>query len=103
VKSELKNKVESVNGNSGGRSEGEPRFGTVFKGPVFPTEGRDRQPFSLVLGATIEGKPLLSIMISDNLVKEKGLHAGQIVREAAKEMNGGGGGQPFYAHRGIGP
>jgi alanyl-tRNA synthetase len=39
-------------------------------------------------------------MISDNLVEEKGLHAGKIIREAAKEMKGGGGGQPFYATAG---
>jgi len=52
------------------------------------------------LGAEIDGKPSLSIMIADNLVKEKGLNAGQIVREAAKEMKGGGGGQPFYATAG---
>jgi alanyl-tRNA synthetase len=54
----------------------------------------------LVLGAGVSGKANLSIMISDNLVKEKGLHAGNIIREAAKEMKGGGGGQPFFASAG---
>jgi alanyl-tRNA synthetase len=54
----------------------------------------------LVLGAKVGAKANLSIMISDNLVKEKGLHAGNIVREAAKEMKGGGGGQPFFASAG---
>lgn len=54
----------------------------------------------LVLGADFEGKPNLSVMISDNLVKERGLNAGAIVREAAKAMQGGGGGQPFYATAG---
>ena len=54
----------------------------------------------LVLGAGVDGKANLSIMISDNLVKEKGLHAGNIIREAAKEMKGGGGGQPFFASAG---
>lgn len=39
-------------------------------------------------------------MISDNLVKEHGLNAGQMVREAAKLMQGGGGGQPHYAQAG---
>jgi alanyl-tRNA synthetase len=54
----------------------------------------------LVLGAAIEGKPNLTVMISENLVKDKGLNAGNIVRELAKEIQGGGGGQPFYATAG---
>ncbi|GIV34550.1 MAG: alanine--tRNA ligase [Chitinophagales bacterium] len=54
----------------------------------------------LVLGARVNGKPLLTIMIDDQLVKEKNLHAGTIVRELAKEIHGGGGGQPFYATAG---
>ena len=53
-----------------------------------------------VLGTAIDGKPLLSVMISENLVKEKNLHAGNIVKELAKEIQGGGGGQPFYATAG---
>jgi len=53
-----------------------------------------------VLGADVKGKPQLSIIITDNLVKEKGLNASEIVREAAKYMQGGGGGQPFFATAG---
>ena len=54
----------------------------------------------LVLGAEVNGKPSLTIVISEELSKTKGLHAGNIVREAAKEMRGGGGGQPFFATAG---
>jgi alanyl-tRNA synthetase len=54
----------------------------------------------LVLAANIDDKPLLTVMISENLVKEKGLNAGSIIRELAKEIQGGGGGQPFYATAG---
>lgn len=54
----------------------------------------------LVVGGVTNGKPHLTVMISDSLVKEVGLHAGQIVKEAAQEIKGGGGGQPFFATAG---
>ena len=53
-----------------------------------------------IAGVSNNGKANLSIMLSDNLVKEKALNAGQIVREAAKEIQGGGGGQAFFATAG---
>jgi alanyl-tRNA synthetase len=54
----------------------------------------------LVLAADIDGKPSLTVMIAENLVKERGLNAGNIIRELAKEVQGGGGGQPFFATAG---
>ncbi len=53
-----------------------------------------------VLGSTGGGKPLLTVMLSDDMVKDHGLNAGQMVREAAKLIQGGGGGQPHFASAG---
>lgn len=52
-----------------------------------------------VSAAEWEGKPSLTVAFSDSIVA-KGLNATQIVREAAKEIQGGGGGQPFFAQAG---
>ena len=54
---------------------------------------------AIVLGSREGGKPMLAVAVGDALVA-KGVKAGDIVRTAAKEMQGGGGGQPFYATAG---
>ncbi len=54
----------------------------------------------IVFGATVNGKPQLTVTISETLTKEKDLHAGNMVRELAKEIKGGGGGQAFFATAG---
>ena len=54
---------------------------------------------AIVLGSREGGKPQLAVAVGDNLVKA-GVKAGDVVRTAAKEMQGGGGGQPFYATAG---
>ena len=53
-----------------------------------------------IIGAEVKGKPSISVILDDNLVKEKSLNAGAIIKDLAKEINGGGGGQPFYAQAG---
>jgi len=53
-----------------------------------------------VVGTVFDNKPMLNVMLSDDMVKDHGLNAGQLVREAAKLMQGGGGGQPHYASAG---
>lgn len=61
---------------------------------------RQKMPnLALVLGSVSEGKPTLAVMLGDETVA-RGLNASAIVREAAKEISGGGGGQPFFATAG---
>ena len=53
-----------------------------------------------VIGTISNNKPLLSVMLSEDMVKDHELNAGKIIREAAKIIQGGGGGQPHYAQAG---
>ncbi len=62
--------------------------------------GRDSKNLFFVAGANIGGKPNLTLYISKELVASHDLNAGQIIREIAKEIKGGGGGQPFFATAG---
>ena len=54
----------------------------------------------MVLGSVSDNKPMLAVMIGDDIVA-KGVDAGAVVREAAKLINGGGGGQKFFATAGV--
>ena len=67
---------------------------------VFQLRAAVDAPFLCVIGSKFQEKPMLSIMMSDDLVKDHGLNAGQMIREAAKLIQGGGGGQPHYAQAG---
>ena len=99
VKSNLKSKVLLENGVNIIADKIEVENAGMVKDLAFQLKGEVENLF-LVLGAEINGKPNITIMISENIVAEKGLNAGQIVREAGKEIKGGGGGQPFYATAG---
>ena len=53
-----------------------------------------------VIGSVYQEKPMLTVMMSDDMVSTHQLNAGQMVREAAKLIQGGGGGQPHFAQAG---
>ena len=60
---------------------------------------RKEENLAMVLGTKHGEKALLTVMLTDDLVA-KGMNAGAMIREIAKEINGGGGGQPFFATAG---
>lgn len=99
VKAELKLKVEAVNGLNFIAQRVSIGSAEAIKNLAFALRGEIDNLF-LVLTAEIGGKPNITVMISDNLVKDKGFDAGKIIRELAKLVKGGGGGQPFYATAG---
>ena len=71
----------------------------IVKNIAFQLKGEITENLFVVIGSQFEDKPLLTIVMSDDMVK-KGLNAGKIVREAAKLIKGGGGGQPHFAQAG---
>ena len=77
------------------------RIPDLVKGVAFAIRAASPEN-TVFLAATVDvgGKPLLTMMITEDLVKNNGLNASQLVREAAKNIKGGGGGQPGFAQAG---
>ena len=99
IKKELLPLIESVNGINFLAKQLKVDNSAILKDIAFQLKGEVSNLF-LVLAAEIDGKANIHVMISDNLLKEKGLNAGSIIRDLAKAVNGSGGGQPFYATAG---
>ena len=70
------------------------------KDVVFKVREQVGEGLLCVLGSVYNEKPMLSVMLSDDMVNVHSLNAGKMIREAAKLMKGGGGGQPHYAQAG---
>lgn len=98
VKGDLKNKIETINGiNFLGTIV--PLDGGSIKDILFQLKG-EVDHFVGVIGGNEGDKCTLSIIASDSIIAEKGINAGNLIREVAKHIQGGGGGQPFFATAG---
>ena len=72
----------------------------AVKDLAFQLSGMLPENMLCVIGSQFEEKPLLTVMISKNLIESRGLNAGQMVREAARLIQGGGGGAAHFATAG---
>lgn len=98
LKDDLLKKVETVNGVSF-LSTKINADASAAKEIAFAMKSSFENLF-LVLGSENEGKATLSVLVSENLISSRNLNAGNIVRELAKSIQGGGGGQPGFATAG---
>jgi alanyl-tRNA synthetase len=98
LKGELKAEIEQINGVNFLAKKIDLDAGGM-KDLAFEMGGETENLF-VVFGAEQDGKALLACYISKELASEKNLDAGKIIRELGKYIQGGGGGQPFFATAG---
>ena len=99
LKNELKTKITLVNGVQTIIERVEMSNADHLKDLCFQLKN-EIDDLYCVLGCVLQDKPMLAVTISENLTKEKGWNAGTIIRNLAKEIEGGGGGQAFFATAG---
>ncbi|MBP5365347.1 MAG: alanine--tRNA ligase [Bacteroidales bacterium] len=98
-KGKLKEKVEQVNGCQLLVAQVDTTFRDKLKDLAFQLRN-EHDNSVVVLGCAVADKPQLLVIISDSLVAGKNLNAVEAIRAIAKHINGGGGGQPFFATAG---
>ena len=98
VKNRLLKNIEEINGIKVIKFNA-PMPAEAVKNIAFQLRGEITENLFFVAGTEDQGKPMLTVMISDNLVAT-GLKAGNLVKEAARLIKGGGGGQPHFATAG---
>ncbi|MBE8719196.1 alanine--tRNA ligase [Sphingobacterium pedocola] len=99
LKKDIEAKLENINGVSFLSTVVELPNAEAVKTLAYALKGAISNLF-LVLGADFDGKPSLTVVISDELAKEREWNASNIVRDLARDIQGGGGGQPFFATAG---
>ncbi|MBT8231457.1 MAG: alanine--tRNA ligase [Bacteroidia bacterium] len=99
IQKDLKNNVQVVNGINVLTAKINLADGKAAKTLVFNLE-KEIGNAVVLIGNVVNDKPQLLLKISEDLIETKGLNAGTIIREIAKEINGGGGGQAFFATAG---
>jgi len=98
LKDKLLKNIQEINGVKVIKYHG-PMPSEAVKNIAFQLRGEITEDLFFVAGTVDASKPMLTVMLSDNLVAN-GMNAGQLVREAAKLIQGGGGGQPHFATAG---
>lgn len=98
IKNQLKNSAVEVNGKNLITYKGAFPSADSMKQVAFELK-REVNDLVLLIAADINAKPMLTVMLADDLVKN-GLNANEIIRKMASAIKGGGGGQPFYATAG---
>jgi alanyl-tRNA synthetase len=98
IKNQLKNDVQKIGDKNLITFKGEFPSADEMKQVAFDLK-REVDNLVLLIAANIEDKPMLTVMLADNLVKS-GMNANEIIRKMAIAIKGGGGGQPFYATAG---
>lgn len=99
LKTELIQKVKPINGLNLIIEQVTLPSADALKKLAFELKNEVNQVLAII-AAEIDGKPQIAVVINEELVSSKGLNAGNMVRELAKEIQGGGGGQPFFATAG---
>ena len=98
IKGDLLKKMENINGVNFIAAQVD-LDAKAIKNLAFELK-KEQDNLLLILGATNGDKAMITVAVSEILAQSKGLHAGNMVRELAQEIKGGGGGQAFFATAG---
>jgi alanyl-tRNA synthetase len=99
LKNELASKASKSNGHTLILEKVSVSSGDALKNIAYALRNQF-DDLLMILAADVEDKPQVAVMIGEKLLETKKFHAGNMVKELAKEIDGGGGGQPFFATAG---